>query len=462
VCTSPLSSSNRNHLACSEHEHQSPLQNNDEAIMFENFDDHPINSSFEEHTADDVNYGSVDDGVGLILAASLAEGNPNDGSNWQVVPESLDRFSRDELCQMICRLDYERNELRDLLQQQQQFQQQQQLMHQDNAEHWNQVMNAAKGDFTTATTPLIRAVSDFISNNRHQCEQTQHHQQPNKKPSSRPSRKRKQRQKQQNESAQEGGRGLQAPLGDADDCTGNGSMADTIMCNSTSRSLSPLSPHTATVAARFTVTPEEVSTLRSRLGQDLVNLIQTSALHGGRKIPKTSLVEHGISLDLAREIIMKAKTATTIDDVDPYTNSNSNNNNDHVELMKVMDVPIISETKRQLRWKIDDDDSIMHILGRDERLIHPVKHDGSGFYVFPISSSTEESISSSSSPSSAHSMAKNRLYHWARFVSLEVRYDKRDMTLVYIAKTVAAGIGRPERAIEMMRYSLGEQDDLPY
>jgi len=456
VCTSPLSSSKRNHSPCSEHEHQSPLQNNDEAIMFENFDDHP-NSSFEEHAADDdVNYGSVNDGVGLILAASLAEGNPNDSSNWQVVPESLDRLSRDELCRMICRLDYERNELRDLLQQQQQQfqQQQQQLMHRDNAEHWNQVMNAAKGDFPTTTTPLIRAVSDFIRNNRHRCEQTQqHHQQPNKKPSSRPSRKRKQQQKQQNESAQEGGRELQAPLeGDADDCIGNGSIADAIMCNSTSRSLSPLSPHTATVAATSTITPEEVSTLRSRLGQDLVNLIQTTALHGGRKIPKTTLVERGISLDLAREIIMKATTATTIDDVDPYSN---NNNNDHTELMKVMDVPIISETKRQLRWKIDDDDSIiMHILGRDERLIHPVKHDGSGFYVFPISSSTEESISSSSStsPSSAHSMVKNRansiLYHWARFVSLEVRYDKRDMTLVYIAKTVAAGIGRPERALK--------------
>lgn len=70
--------------------------------MFENFDDHPT-SSFEEHTDAD-NYGSVNDGVGLI-------GNTNDGSNWQVVPESLDRLSRDELCQMICRLDYERNEL---------------------------------------------------------------------------------------------------------------------------------------------------------------------------------------------------------------------------------------------------------------------------------------------------------------------------------------------------------------
>jgi hypothetical protein len=227
ACVLAAITSKRNHSPCSDHEHQSPLQN-DEAIMFENFDDddHP-NSSFEEHTDTD-NYGSVNDGVGLILAASLAEGNPNDSSNWQVVPESLDRLSRDELCQMICRLDYERNELRDLLRQQQQFQQQQQLMmQQDNCEHWNQLKSR---DVPTTTTPLIRAVSDFIGKNRHQCEQKQQYRQPNKKSSSRPARKRKQQ--HQNEPAQEGDRALQASLeGDADDCNDNESIDGTKMCN---------------------------------------------------------------------------------------------------------------------------------------------------------------------------------------------------------------------------------------
>ena len=217
------------------------------------------------------------------------------------------------------------------------------------------------------------------------------------------------------------------------------------------------------MTASSTITPEELSTLRSRIGQDLVTLIQTSALHGGRKIPKTTLVERGISLDLARDIIMKT-TSTSINDVDQY-NIDSNKNNDHTELMEVIDVPIISDTNRQVRWKVDDDSSIVRILGRDERLIHPVKHDGSGFYVFPTpatSSSTEEAMSSSSTTTAVKNRANSVLYHWARFVSLEVRYDKREMTLVYIAKTVAAGIGRPERAVDLMRYSRGERDDLPY
>lgn len=90
---------------------------------------------------------------------------------------------------------------------------------------------------------------------------------------------------------------------------------------------------------------------------------------------------------------------SSIDDVDQY-NINNNNNNDHTELMKVIDIPIISDTNCQVRWKVDDDSIIVHILGRDERLIHPVKHDGSGFFMFPtpaILSSTEESMSSSSS-----------------------------------------------------------------
>jgi len=217
------------------------------------------------------------------------------------------------------------------------------------------------------------------------------------------------------------------------------------------------------MTASSTITPEELSTLRSRIGQDLVTLIQTSALHGGRKIPKTTLVERGISLDLARDIIMKT-TSTSINDVDQY-NIDSNKNNDHTELMEVIDVPIISDTNRQVRWKVDDDSSIVRILGRDERLIHPVKHDGSGFYVFPTpatSSSTEEAMMSSSSTTAIKNRANSVLYHWARIVSLEVKYDKREMTLVYIAKTVAAGIGRPERAVDLMRYSRGERDDLPY
>jgi len=73
--------------------------------------------------------------------------------------------------------------------------------------------------------------------------------------------------------------------------------------------------------------------------------------------------------------------------------------------------------------------------------VHPVKHDGVG-HIF-LSSST-------------HSKARDNVYHWAKFVNLEVRYDKREMILTLIAKTMDAGSGRPENVPERVRYSRGE------
>ena len=49
-----------------------------------------------------------------IIAAAAAIADPIEEES-QVVPISLDHLSRDELCRMIYRLDYERNALRDKL-----------------------------------------------------------------------------------------------------------------------------------------------------------------------------------------------------------------------------------------------------------------------------------------------------------------------------------------------------------
>ncbi len=211
----------------------------------------------------------------------------------------------------------------------------------------------------------------------------------------------------------------------------------------------------------MTMTQEEVSSLRENLGKDLIHSIRTHALHGGRRIPKSTVVKCGISLDAARAMM-------TID----------GNNDVHGRAMAV-----VSDAKRLIRWRIDNDAVIMRVLGRDEKLVHPVRHDGTGIYVLSSSSVREASATSTStssvsqgsgsplSPPQPSSSATNggiganknanSMYHWARFVSLEVKYDKREMALMYIAKTVAAGCGRPEKVPEIVKYSRGEREDHP-
>ena len=222
-------------------------------------------------------------------------------------------------------------------------------------------------------------------------------------------------------------------------------------------SLLPPSTLTTTVA----MTREEVSTLRAKLGRNLVHSIRTNALHGGRRVPKSTVVECGVSLDVARAIM-------TID-------------GDGINDGGV--VRMVGDTKRLVRWMVENDAGIMRALGRDERLVHPVRHDGTGIYIFSSSSVVRaasaasasrlpQSSDSSLSPSPESSSATNggngtiqnnanAMYHWARFVSLEAKYDKREMTLKYTAKTVAAGSGRPEKVPEIVRYSRGEREDYP-
>ena len=219
-------------------------------------------------------------------------------------------------------------------------------------------------------------------------------------------------------------------------------------------SLLPPSTLTTTVA----MTREEVSTLRAKLGRNLVHSIRTNALHGGRRVPKSTVVECGVSLDVARAIM-------TIDGdgVDGGVTT------------------MVGDTKRLVRWRVDDDVGIMRALGRDERLVHPVRHDGTGIYIVSSSSVVRAASSASTLPQSSGSSLSslpaspsaknggngtsknnaNAMYHWARFVSLEVKYDKREMTLKYTAKTMAAGSGRPEKVPEIVRYSRGEREDYP-
>ena len=101
----------------------------------------------------------------------------------------------------------------------------------------------------------------------------------------------------------------------------------------------------------------------------------------------------------------------------------------------------VSDSKRMVKWNLTNDKDIAAVL-KSERLVHPVKHDGTG-YILPSGSSAQN------------------IYNWARFVSMEVKYDKRDFTLHVKVRTAAAGGGRPEFVPEKVKYSRGEREDFP-
>ena len=105
---------------------------------------------------------------------------------------------------------------------------------------------------------------------------------------------------------------------------------------------------------------------------------------------------------------------------------------------------VVANTKRMIKWRIRDENYIAKVLGRgEERLIHPVRHNGTGIYVFS-SSSAPSSVSSNvtndgSDGSTSHNQRTRKgMYHYARFLSLDVKYDKWEKVLTIIAKTVAA------------------------
>jgi len=154
-------------------------------------------------------------------------------------------------------------------------------------------------------------------------------------------------------------------------------------------------------------TPLEVVEVRKRLGRNLIAEIKRSAVHGLRKIPKSSITER----QMARSTI--------------------------TAVMRGHDGDRTSDTGRMTRWNLTNDRDISRLL-EVERLVHPVRHDGTGHILLPGSSA---------------------VYNWARFVGVEVRYDKREMLLTVVAKTVGAGSGSPENAVEKVRYSRGETED---
>ena len=96
------------------------------------------------------------------------------------------------------------------------------------------------------------------------------------------------------------------------------------------------------------------------------------------------------------------------------------------ELMK--DISIISDTKRMSKWKLQSDSSIAALLSCP-RLIHPVKHDGVGVLFY------------------------GKIYAWAGFDTMEVKYDKYQMVLSLKIKTYCFDTGSPEISPQLVAYA---------
>jgi hypothetical protein len=161
-----------------------------------------------------------------------------------------------------------------------------------------------------------------------------------------------------------------------------------------------------------------------RKDQRCARVTVIASLHGGRQVPTSTIVKCSISLEVARVIMM--------------IDGNGVNNG------RVM--TMVRDTKCLVQWRVNNDNDgwIMRMLERDKRLIHPVRHNGTGInnilsslVVRAASSSTllllqssDLSLSllpaSSSATNGGSGTSKNNAN--AMFVSLEAKYNKREMT----------------------------------
>lgn len=90
------------------------------------------------------------------------------------------------------------------------------------------------------------------------------------------------------------------------------------------------------------------------------------------------------------------------------------------------------------KWKITNDTVIAKFL-QTKRLIHPVKFNGKVL---------------------TFGGAPPRVYCWAGFESMEVKYDKSACNLVLKIKTFEAGTGSPEFVPNLVAYADGLVDTL--
>lgn len=403
--------------------------------------------------------------------------NENNGENhdqvdddencWQVVPDSLDHLSRDELCRIIYRLDYERNALL-LLREQHQQQPQQQLQEQPQQQQFMPASTAYHND------DLLRQVLDLCNNYNpgHGNEDIIDCNGANRSRKKQKRRKSKRAHDNANSDASNGS-SLTVVQGTPRIATPfhNPPMAPTTALTNIEGegqhhildSLPRVSRNNefdTSNDVNENITSTAVEDLRSCLCQSLLDTILSSAIHGGRRIPKSTIAMKGVSYQIARAIVIppmnESGDINQIGNFNVTTDDSSNIDSgdsfvyDHItNIGDSFELSVVADTRRMIKWRITGEHYIANVLGRgEERLIHPVRHDGTGIYVIS-SSSASSSVSSTPSPNltndggsdSSHNhhnqSTRKGMYHYAKFQCLDIKYDKWEKVLTIIAKTVA-------------------------
>ena len=163
-----------------------------------------------------------------------------------------------------------------------------------------------------------------------------------------------------------------------------------------------LAAHSAVSAAAPLVTPVSSAAMQKRLGKAAVKAIKQN-VYGGTKKPTSVVSEGNVSIEMVKALMA--------------------------------DFPPKSDTKRMTKWQLSCGKAIPDLLSCD-RLVHPVKHNGKGFICF------------------------GKIYGWAGYDSMEVKYDKNEMLLTLTIRTYYAGSGPPDISPHLLAYSKRQVDVL--
>jgi hypothetical protein len=289
----------------------------------------------------------------------------NNENDWQVVPDSLDHLSRDELCRMIYRLDYERNTLRNTLQDSL-VRNEQLLMMQQQLYNDGKSCRQRNGDDNMNIVKKKGKKRTRFASDDYYCEEEE---------------------------------GVVEELGadkeEEEEKLVQQNDHDGAYPTTTLTALGINNANQAQQAYQNLHQPislNEIEELQNLLHERITTAIKSS-IHGGRRVPKSTITLQDMHINLARA------------------------------LMSNHDRQMISDTKRMIKWNLLNEIDIIKVLNcENERFIHPVKHDGTG-YIFSSTFTGNNNTDGSTA------------YCWAKFVGMEVRYDKKERLLSLIVKT---------------------------
>eukprot|EP00039_Didymoeca_costata_P029477 m.24809 g.24809 ORF g.24809 m.24809 type:complete len:280 (-) comp7647_c0_seq1:108-947(-) len=156
-----------------------------------------------------------------------------------------------------------------------------------------------------------------------------------------------------------------------------------------------------TVAATGEITEKEIAAARKRIAGK-VNKAVKKTKHNDKKKPYSEVSE-GIQSPKMALALMKGREPS-------------------------------SDSKKMTKWTFSGESEIAEVLGT-QKLIHPVAFDGKVWTFGGM---------------------KPKIYAWAGFDSLEVKYDKPASLLTFKIRTFMFGSGSPESREDYIKYAKGE------